>query len=164
MGDDVEDLMGYGKMVEKSLKSVVRDSLKKIEKEGMIGTHHFYITFDTNAKDVKISDSLKAKYPEEMTIILQHQYYDLKVNTSEFSVSLSFNGINELLVVPFNSVKVFADPSVDFVLQFQHMTSDEADEVMGDADIIEESLNEEDNFKAAEIVSLDFKKKKVNKK
>ena len=163
MDDEVEDLMGYGKMVEKSLKAVVRESLKKIEKDGMIGTHHFYITFDTNAEGVSISKVLKAKYPEEMTIVLQHQYYDLKVEADKFSVTLSFNGVNEVLIVPFNAITVFADPSVNFVLQFQHLSAGEAEDIMGEADIVSESLLDEDNTKPAEIVSLDFKKKKINK-
>ena len=125
---DNEDLMGYGKMVEKSLKSVVRESLKKVEKDGMIGSHHFYITFNTTAKGVHVSKAIKIKYPKEMTIVLQHQYYDLEVGTSEFSVALSFNGVNEKLVIPFNAITVFADPSVNFVLQFQQI----ADWLFGD--------------------------------
>ena len=164
MDEDAEDLMGYGKMVEKSLKAVVRESLKKIEKDGMIGSHHFYITFDTNAEGVHISKVLKAKYLEEMTVVLQHQFYDLVVEASQFSVTLSFNGVNETLIVPFNSITVFADPSVNFVLQFQHLSLGEAEEIMGEADIVTESLLEEDNTKPAEIVSLDFKKKKSNKR
>ncbi|MCT4575580.1 MAG: ClpXP protease specificity-enhancing factor SspB [Alphaproteobacteria bacterium] len=161
--EEIEDLMGYGKMVEKSLKAVVRESLKKVEKDGLMGSHHFFITFKTNAKDVSISETLKNKYPDEMTIVLQHQFYDLQVDASQFSVTLGFNGVNETLVVPFNSIVVFADPSVEFVLQFQHLSEGEAEEIMGEAEINKASLLEEDNFKPAEIVSLDFKKKKVNK-
>jgi len=160
MSNEIEDLMGYGKMVEKALKSVVRDSLKKVEKEGLIGSHHFYITFKTDADGVKISKALQSKYPDEMTIVLQHQYYDLAIEASKFSVTLSFNGINEKMIIPFNAILVFADPSVDFVLQFQHMSEDEAEEIMDNAEIVESSLIEEDNSSPAEIVSIDFKKKK----
>jgi len=85
----------------------------------MPGEHHFFITFDTTAEDVRLSPRLLAQYPEEMTVILQHQFWDLTVTEERFEVGLSFGGIAERLVVPFNSIKSFFDPSVQFGLQFE---------------------------------------------
>ena len=85
----------------------------------MPGEHHFFITFDTTAEDVRLSDRLRAQYPEEMTIVLQHQFWDLKVTDEAFEVGLSFGGVAERLVVPFEAIKAFADPSVQFTLQFE---------------------------------------------
>jgi hypothetical protein len=90
--------------------------------KGMPGEHHFFITFDTNAEDVRLSDRLRAQYPEEMTIVLQHQFWDLKVTDEAFEVGLSFGGVAERLVVPFEAIKAFADPSVQFTLQFETLT------------------------------------------
>ena len=92
---------------------------KPAKNKGMPGEHHFFITFDTTAEDVRLSDRLRAQYPEEMTIVLQHQFWDLKVTDEAFEVGLSFGGVAERLVVPFEAIKAFADPSVQFTLQFE---------------------------------------------
>ncbi len=109
----------YDRMVENALRSVIKESLAQAIKFGLIGNHHFYITFRTDFPGVVIADWLHERYPEEMTIVLQNQYWDLKVDDKSFSVSLSFNDIAEPLVIPFAAVTAFADPGVNFGLQFQ---------------------------------------------
>ncbi len=109
----------YDRMVENALRSVIKESLLQAIKFGLIKNHHFYITFRTDFPGVDIADWLHERYPEEMTIVLQNQYWDLKVEDAAFSVSLSFNDIAEPLVIPFAAVTAFADPGVNFGLQFQ---------------------------------------------
>ncbi len=109
----------YDRMVENALRSVIKESLLQAIKFGLIGNHHFYITFRTDFPGVDIADWLHERYPEEMTIVLQNQYWDLKVEDQAFSVSLSFNDIAEPLTIPFVAVTAFADPGVNFGLQFQ---------------------------------------------
>jgi hypothetical protein len=108
----------YEMMVQNALRSVVRDALNHVEKHGLPGSHHFYITFETNRSDVKIPDFLKQKHPDEVTIVLQHQFWDLKVEEKGFGVSLSFNDVHEAIYVPYAAIISFLDPSVKFGLQF----------------------------------------------
>src|SRR5262249_38008417 len=110
----------------KALRGVVHDVLMEIAKNGLIGEHHFYITFYTQEEGVRLSERMRAQYPDQMTIILQHQYWDLSVNERGFEVGLSFGGIPEKLFVPFDTIKGFFDPSVQFGLQFEKIL-DEAD-------------------------------------
>ena len=113
-----EDLIRYDILAQDALRGVVRKVLSEVARTGLPGEHHFFITFATTAPGVRISTRLLAQYPEEMTIVLQHQYWDLVVTEHAFEVGLSFNGIPERLFVPFSAVKTFADPSVGFQLQF----------------------------------------------
>lgn len=113
-----EDLIRYDILAQDALRGVVRKVLSEVARTGLPGEHHFYITFATNAAGVRISTRLLAQYPEEMTIVIQHQYWDLVATEHAFEVGLSFNGIPERLFVPFAAVKTFADPSVGFQLQF----------------------------------------------
>src|SRR3954454_20511141 len=125
------DHIRYDILVQQALRGMVRDLLAEAGKnKGMPGEHHFFITFDTTAEDVRLSDRLRAQYPEEMTIVLQHQFWDLKVTDEAFEVGLSFGGVAERLFVPFEAIKAFADPSVQFTLQFETLvkTPDEAAE------------------------------------
>jgi hypothetical protein len=108
----------YSGMIDKAMRSVVRESLELAQKHGLPGQHHFYISFLTKHPGVKISESLHARYPEEMTIVMQHQYWDLKVEDTQFSLMLSFSNIPEKLVVPYSALTAFADPSIKFGLQF----------------------------------------------
>jgi hypothetical protein len=108
----------YDEMVQQALKKVVKDSLEYVSKNGLPGSHHFYVTFQTNRDDVKMPDFLRKKHPEEVTIVLQHQFWDLKVSDYGFEVSLSFNDVREKLSVPFAALINFLDPSVKFGLQF----------------------------------------------
>jgi len=114
-----EDLMRYELLAQEALRGVVRASLRKIMKTGLPGEHHFYIAFDTRYPGVRLSERLDNKYPREMTIVLQHQYWNLQVRDDEFEVELSFDNIPEKLVVPFNAIKGFLDPHVQFGLQFE---------------------------------------------
>ena len=120
------DQIRYDLLTQQALRGVVRRVLTDAAKKGLPGDHHFYITFDTHADGVRLSQRLRAQYPDEMTIILQHQFWDLKVNEEEFEVGLSFGGITEKLGVPFESINGFFDPSVQFGLQFEELTEQAA--------------------------------------
>ena len=113
------DHIRYDLLTQQALRSVVRTVLIDAAKQGLPGEHHFYISFDTGAPGVKVSPRLRSQYPEDMTIVLQHQFWDLIVSEQGFEVGLSFNGVPERLIVPFDAVKGFFDPSVQFGLQFE---------------------------------------------
>jgi hypothetical protein len=117
----MNDQIRYDLLTQQALRGVVRNVLTETAKKGLPGDHHFYISFDTVADGVRMSDRLRAQYPDEMTIILQHQFWDLKVGEEEFEVGLSFGGIPERLTVPFEAVNGFFDPSVQFGLQFEEV-------------------------------------------
>ena len=112
------DLIRYDLLAQEALRGVVRHVLADIAKSGVPGDHHFYITFQTRAPGVKVSHRLLAQYPEEMRIVLQHQFWDLIVTDDVFEVGLSFGGVPERLTVPFSAITAFLDPSVQFGLQF----------------------------------------------
>ncbi len=109
----------YEALAQEAMRGVVRQVLTRTAKTGLPGDHHFYISFDTQQPGVGLSKRLKEKYPEEMTIVLQHRFWDLLVNDERFEVKLTFDGIPERLVVPFQAIKVFFDPSVRYGLQFE---------------------------------------------
>jgi hypothetical protein len=111
-------VIDYGKAVEQALRTVVRDVLRRVARDGLLGPHHFFITFKTEAPGVDIAPWLKERYPDEMTIVIQHQYWDLEVDEAGFAVTLSFNNVSDRLRIPFEAVKVFYDPGAEFVLQF----------------------------------------------
>jgi hypothetical protein len=113
------DHIRYDVLARDALRGVLRRVLTDAAEHGLPGDHHFFITFLSTAEGVKLSPRLLAQYPEEMTVILQHQFWDLAVTEDRFEVGLSFGGIAERLVVPFNSIKSFFDPSVQFGLQFE---------------------------------------------
>ena len=113
------DLIRYDLLAQDALRGVVRKVLTDVAREGLKGDHHFYVAFDTRAPGVRISDRLHGKYPEEMTIVLQHQFWDLTVTEQTFEVGVSFGGTPERLLVPFTAIKGFFDPSVQFGLQFE---------------------------------------------
>jgi hypothetical protein len=114
-----EDLIRYDILAQDALRGVVRKVLSEVARTGLPGEHHFFISFATKAPGVRISSRLLDQYPEEMTIVLQHQYWDLAVTDTAFEVGLSFNNVPERLLVPFAAIKGFADPSVQFGLQFE---------------------------------------------
>jgi hypothetical protein len=114
-----EDLMRYDQLAQNALRGVVREALRKVERFGLPGEHHFYIAFHTRHPGVDIGERLAARYPREMTIVLQHQFWNLVVSEDRFQVELSFDNIPEKLMVPFSAVKGFLDPSVQFGLQFE---------------------------------------------
>ncbi|HZU88581.1 MAG TPA: ClpXP protease specificity-enhancing factor SspB [Stellaceae bacterium] len=113
-----ENLYAYDEMVENALRGVVREALKQAARHGLRGGHHFYITFRTGAPGVALPAYLLAKYPREMTIVLQHQFWGLEAGEESFAVTLSFQSRMERLSIPFAAVTAFADPSVQFGLQF----------------------------------------------
>jgi uncharacterized protein len=111
--------MRYDQLAQNALRGVVRDALRKVQKSGLPGEHHFYIAFNTKYPGVGLSPRIAERYPREMTVVLQHQYWNLNIYEDRFEVELSFDNIPEKLIVPFNSVKGFLDPSVQFGLQFE---------------------------------------------
>jgi hypothetical protein len=113
------DHIRYDLLVRDALRGVVRGVLADIARNGLPGEHHFYVSFDTRAEGVRLSSRLRAQHPQEMTIVLQHQFWDLTVSEIAFEVGLSFGGIPERLHVPFAAIKGFFDPSVQFGLEFQ---------------------------------------------
>jgi hypothetical protein len=118
-----EDLMRYDLLAQNALKGVVRDALRIAETTGLPGEHHFYIAFNTRHPGVGLSEKLAQRYPREMTIVLQHQYWNLHVHDDRFEVELSFDNVPEHLVVPFDAVKGFLDPAVQFGLQFENQVA-----------------------------------------
>lgn len=118
------DHIRYDILTQEALRGVVRTVLIDAASKGLPGEHHFFISVDTTAEGVRISPRLKAQYPAEMTIVLQHQFWDLSVADDTFEVGLSFNGVPERLTVPFGAIKGFFDPSVQFALQFAATSDD----------------------------------------
>lgn len=113
-----DDVLRYDEMVERALRDVVRQALVAVTKDGLPGSHHFYLSFRTDAPGVDMPAALRAQHPEELTIVLQHQYWDLDVTLDGFTVTVSFNQQPNKLTVPFAALLSFVDPSVNFGLQF----------------------------------------------
>jgi uncharacterized protein len=124
-----KDLIRYDLLVQEALKGVVRRLLSDTAKDGLPGEHHFFISFRTDYPGVRIAQRLREKYPQEMTIALQHQFWDLRVTEHAFEVGLSFTGIPERLLIPFDALTKFVDPSVQFGLRF--VLDDEEEEAAG---------------------------------
>ncbi len=125
-------------MVEDALRGVLRQALQITQTQGLPGSHHFYVTFDTTHPDVRMADSLRAMHPSEMTIVLQHQFWDLQVEDDSFDITLSFSGVSQRLHVPFAAVTAFADPHAKFGLQFHVEFEDEDTSDMDDDDFEDE--------------------------
>ena len=121
------DHIRYDLLTQQALRGMVRTVLADIAKNGLPGAHHFYISFDTHADGVRLSPQLLERHPEEMTIVLQHQFWDLTVSNDRFEVGLSFDGISERLSVPFEAINEFYDPSVQFGVQFEEVTEGQED-------------------------------------
>jgi hypothetical protein len=121
------DHIRYDLLAQAALRGVVHTVLADVAKKGLPGEHHFKITFNTTAPGVKLSDRMREQYPETMTIVLQHQFWDLMVNDDAFEVGLSFGGVPERIAIPFDAVTAFFDPAVQFGLQFETMESKAAD-------------------------------------
>ncbi|MFP4098618.1 MAG: SspB family protein [Alphaproteobacteria bacterium] len=168
---DENDLLRYDKLVETALRGVVRSAIEEVIENydisgGMPGDHHFYITFLTDYPGVKIPDYLRDRYPGEMTIVLQYQFSDLMLKENHMEVTLSFNNVPERLVIPLNAVSIFADPSVNFALQFQPLG-----DAIEDEDLLLQEMPDDDpdgdgsggsgkGEKTGEVVSLDSFRKK----
>ncbi|MBL4665789.1 MAG: hypothetical protein JKY04_00325 [Sneathiella sp.] len=153
--------INYNQLVEHALLNVVRDSIKHAVKHGLSGEQHFYVTFKTHHPNVSIPAHLKERYKDEMTIVLQHQYWDLIVEDDFFSLGLSFNHRRETLVIPFDAISAFADPSVQFGLQFniesaEDFTSDkDADQSTSEEITDEDKPAAKKEHKAGEVIALD---------
>lgn len=141
-----EDLIRYDIIIQDALRSAVRKILVEVNRAGLPGEHHFYIAFETTAPGVKISSRLKERYPKEMTIVLQHQFWDLQITEHAFEVGLSFGGVPEHLYVPFSAIKGFFDPSVQFALEFEPGKTGE--ELPAEFRIAERDLDSVEEFHA----------------
>ena len=159
MSDDTpESLIPYDEIVQEALRDVVGRVLSEVESSGgqLPGGHHFYITFETRAAGVSIPKHLSERFPDEMTIVIQHRFWDLKVGDDQFSVGLSFGGVPSTLTVPFGAVTEFVDPAVDFSLKFQA----NAPEPPEDHDAPDNDSPEAVADDGSNVVSVDFTKKK----
>lgn len=149
------DEINYDKLIQKSLKQVVVEALKIAEVQGLPGENHFYITFRTDFDGTVVPEELKIQYPENMTIVLQHQYSNLEVRKDAFSVELSFGGKLRTLVVPFDAITYFADPYAKFGLSFSFYEN-------GDAHALEDIEPEKKvSGETAQIISFDNFRKKL---
>ena len=166
-----EDILRYDLWIEEALRGVIRRSLRTVEDMGLPGDHHFYITFRTDHPDLDIADWLKTEYPDEMTIVLQHQFDGLSVGVEGFNVKLRFGGRPELLRIPFDAITSFADPSVSFGLQLKSMDMDDEED---EDDLMPEDLgldpssnannvasdDSDEESKSGEVIALDAFRKK----
>jgi hypothetical protein len=163
MSDETpESLIPYDEIVQEALRDVVGRVLRQIESSGGLpGEHHFYITFKTRSPGVSIPKHLTERFPDEMTIVLQHRFWDLKVNDDSFSVGLSFGGVPSTLHVPFAAVTDFVDPAVDFSLKFQANTGDEFHEEHEEAENdAPDGTPSEPKEDGSNVVNVDFTRKK----
>lgn len=155
-----KDYLNYTKLIDEAMQSVVRKALEHVAQYGLLGESHFFITFNTKVEGVVLDSTLKNQYPDEMTIVMQHQFSNLEVTHTQFSLGLSFNGIEHYITIPFDAITSFVDPSVKFGIQFT------MDSELDDIEVLPHA-QEEDNSPEAEvpagsnIVSLDsFRKDK----
>ena len=121
-----KDYIGYEALADQALRSVVKEALKRVEKQGLIGTHHFYVTFKTHDPGVDIPDFLKQRYPDEMKIVLQNQFWGLKVGEDSFEVGLTFQKVPATLIIPYAALTEFVDPGAQFGLQFRNSSAAKA--------------------------------------
>lgn len=143
----------------RAMRGLIQEVLKDVQENGLPGEHHFFITFDTLHPDVKIADWLVDRYPGEMTVVMQHWYEGLEVTDEGFSVTLNFGDAPEPLYIPYDSIKTFVDPSVEFGLRFETQEDEDEDEIEEGEDesveLSEVDTEEEAPRKDAEVVSLD---------
>jgi len=163
MNDATDSLIPYDEIVQEALRAVVGRVLGQVETTGgfLPGNHHFYITFKTGAPGVAIPPRLKERFPDEMTIVLQNKFWDLKVTHEGFSVGLTFNQIPSTLVVPFSAITAFVDPAVDFGLQFQTAGEIEDEPPTGaENDSPGDDSDGEGPDDGSNVVTVDFGRKK----
>jgi uncharacterized protein len=158
MSDDLPDsLIPYDEIVQEALRAVVGRVLGEVERSGGLpGSHHFYITFKTQAPGVDIPKHLVERFPDEMTVVLQNKFWDLKVSDDAFGVSLTFNQVAAHLYIPFAAITAFVDPAVNFALQF-HVQADVAPQPHEEAENDAPQVKSEDG---SNVVTVDFGKKK----
>jgi uncharacterized protein len=141
----------YGNLMHRAMRGLIQSVLTDVAEHGLPGAHHFFITFDTTHPDVQIADWLKERYPTEMTVVIQHWYENLVVTDEGFSITLNFGNNPEPMVIPFDALRTFVDPSVEFGLRFETQETEEEDE----DDDLDIEVEEEPERQAAEVVSLD---------
>ena len=174
---ETQDLIRYDILAQEALRGVVKQVLQEVARAGLPGEHHFYISFATDHPGVRLSTRMREQYPNEMTIVIQHQYWDLKANDHGFEIGLSFNDVPENLLVPYSAIKGFFDPSVQFGLQFETPVEEEAgtevvalrdnqpltvveDKPSPDKTAETEASDDDGDDNGADVVSLDAFRKK----
>src|SRR5690606_6932400 len=158
----MEDLIGYDQIIENSMRNVIYEALKRVEKTGLPGNHHFVVSFTTNHPGVLIPQHLKEKFSEEMTIIIQHQFSSLIVGKNNFEITLSFSGNANRLVIPYRAITSFADPSINFGLKFSSYQLREDEEVENNSP---KKQSAQALDLSAKVISLDdFRKNKDKNK
>ena len=143
----------YGNLMHRAMRGLIQSVLADVAAHGLPGGHHFFITFDTTAEGVQIADWLRARYPQEMTIVIQHWFENLEVTDDGFSITLNFGNQPEPLVIPFDAVRTFVDPSVEFGLRFETHDEDAEDEDEDEAD--DDDGDDDPPPQDAQIVRLD---------
>ena len=150
MADEID----YGNLMHNAMRSLIQDVLTEVENNGLPGEHHFFITFDTNHAGVEIASWLKDRYPTEITVVMQHWYDDLEVKDDGFSVTLNFGDTPEHLVIPYEAILTFVDPSVEFGLRFE--TNEEDEDTDEQKPTVSKESNKVDTKKeTGQVVSLD---------
>lgn len=159
-----EDLMRYDQLAQNALRGVVRDALRKVARQGLPGEHHFYIAFNTRYPGVALSPRIAERYPREMTVVLQHQFWNLVVSEEHFEVELTFDNIPEKLYIPFAAIKGFLDPHVQFGLQFEVVPVEEKPEAeatpAAPIEVEPETEAAAEDVTEKKVVSLDAFRKK----
>lgn len=146
----------YGNLMHRAMRTLIRQVLDTVAENGLPGDHHFFITFDTMNPDVEIADWLSDRYPEEMTVVIQHWFDNLTVTDDGFAITLNFGDQPEPLYIPYDAIRTFVDPSVEFGLRFETQEDDDEEEDVQEAPMAENVEPEDDApQKEAEIVSLD---------
>ncbi|MEF3046195.1 SspB family protein [Pseudotabrizicola sp. L79] len=147
----------YGNLMHRAMRGLIQSVLEDVAANGLPGAHHFFITFDTTAEGVEMADWLRARYPTEMTIVIQHWFDNLEVTEDGFSITLNFGNQPEPLIIPFDALRTFVDPSVEFGLRFESHAEDEEDDE--DEDLSDDEGDDGDDEpppqRAADVVSLD---------
>ena len=158
----------YGNLMHRALRRLIQEVLEDVRDNGLPGDHHFFITFDTRHPDVNIADWLMERYPSDMTVVMQHWYDNLEITDDGFSVTLNFGDAPEPLYIPFESIKTFVDPSVEFGLRFESQSDEDSEDLDDEIDdttveeleIPETEVEAEHAATDADVVSLDSFRKK----